>query len=76
MTQTDPVNEHDYDAFLSAGGSRLRESAIRKMGAVLALGKDLVSFAPGYPDESLFPWEEFRDIAQQLLSGTDGKVLQ
>ena len=55
------------ETFLSAEGARLRESAIRKMGALLAQSKDLVSFAPGYPAEDLFPWEEFRGIAEELL---------
>lgn len=66
----------NYEQFLSAQGGRLRESAIRKMGAMLAQRKDLVSFAPGYPAEELFPWESFREIAQDLLAGDDGKVLQ
>ncbi len=66
----------NYELFLSAQGGRLRESAIRKMGAVLAQTKDLVSFAPGYPSEDLFAWSAFREIAHELLSGDDGKVLQ
>lgn len=66
----------NYEAFLSAQGMRLRESAIRKMGAVLTQTKDLVSFAPGYPSEDLFAWDAFRDIANEVLSGADGKVLQ
>ena len=66
----------NYSAFLSQSGLALQESAIRTMGTVLAQIPDVVSFAPGYPDESMFPWEEFRDIAAHLLSGTDGAVLQ
>jgi len=66
----------DYDRFLSATGRNLHESAIRKMGTVVANGEDLVSFAAGYPDPTTFPWDEFRDIAAELLSGSDPDVLQ
>ncbi len=64
------------ESFLSEQGAALRESAIRKMGALLAQPKDLVSFAPGYPDEELFPWTDFREIADELLASKDGRVLQ
>jgi 2-aminoadipate transaminase len=43
---------------------------------VLAGAKDIVSFAPGYPAEDAFPWDAFRAIAQELLAGADGSVLQ
>jgi 2-aminoadipate transaminase len=66
----------DYEQFLSRTGRGLRESAIRKMGTVLAGSRDLVSFAPGYPAEDMFAWDEFAEIARQLLGGTDGTVLQ
>ena len=39
----------NYDAFFSRSAERMRESAIRKMGTVLAQGRDIISFAPGYP---------------------------
>lgn len=68
-----PVN---YDQFFSRSGNAMRESAIRKMGTVLADARDMVSFAPGYPGESTFPWEAFRGIADDLLRGRDGSVLQ
>jgi 2-aminoadipate transaminase len=64
------------DSFLSAEGARLRESAIRKMGALVAQSKDLVSFAPGYPAEDLFPWAELQEIAAALLGNKDGRALQ
>jgi 2-aminoadipate transaminase len=66
----------NYESFLSAQGLRLRESAIRKMGAVLAQSGDLVSFAPGYPAEDLFPWEAFAEISGELMRSRDGKALQ
>jgi 2-aminoadipate transaminase len=52
----------------------MRESAIRRAGDVRA--PDLVSLAPGFPDPTLFAWDEFRDIAQSLLDGRDPAVLQ
>ena len=58
----------NFDQFLSRAGESMQESAIRKMGAMLAGAHDMVSFAPGYPDDAMFPWEEFRGIADELLS--------
>jgi 2-aminoadipate transaminase len=66
----------DYEKFLSLTGRQLTESAIRRMGTVVARSGDLVSFAPGYPDPSLFPWEELRDISSALLESRDGQTLQ
>jgi 2-aminoadipate transaminase len=66
----------DYERFLSSTGRQLHESAIRRMGTVVARGTDVVSFAPGYPDPTLFPFAELRAIAGELLSGSDGSVLQ
>ena len=37
----------DYEQFLSPTGRNLSESAIRKMGTVVARTQDLVSFAAG-----------------------------
>jgi 2-aminoadipate transaminase len=66
----------DYDKYLSKTGRELHESAIRRMGTVVARAQDLVSFAPGYPDPALFPWGELHDIAGRLLTGGDGSTLQ
>jgi len=67
----------NYGRFLSATGSQLTESAIRRMGTVVARAtSDLVSFAPGYPAAELFPWEDLRDISSELLSGSDPNTLQ
>jgi 2-aminoadipate transaminase len=66
----------NYDQFLSRAAERMKESAIRKMGTVLASGRDVISFAPGYPAPDTFPWTEFREIADELLTGADGSVLQ
>jgi len=66
----------NYDGFLSRAAEHMKGSAIRKMGTVLALAKDIISFAPGYPAPETFAWTEFQDIARELLSGRDGSVLQ
>jgi 2-aminoadipate transaminase len=66
----------DYEKFLSQTGRQLTESAIRRMGTVVGRSGDLVSFAPGYPDPSLFPWDELRDISKVLLESHDGNTLQ
>jgi 2-aminoadipate transaminase len=66
-----------YDRFLSPVGRLLHESAFRRMGTLVARAKgDLVSFAPGYPDSTLFPWDELREISASLLTGADGSTLQ
>src|SRR3954470_15610157 len=64
----------DYDRYFCRGSRAMRESAIRRAGDVRA--PDLISFAPGFPDPALFAWDEFRDIAEGLLDGSDPGVLQ
>jgi 2-aminoadipate transaminase len=66
----------NYDGFLSRAAERMKESAIRRMGTLLAHGADIVSFAPGYPAAETFAWAEFQEITRELLAGTDGSVLQ
>ena len=66
----------NYESFLSRAGGLMRESAIRQMGSVLSKSQDMVSFAPGYPAEDIFPWQAFSEITRELLTGTDGSVLQ
>jgi 2-aminoadipate transaminase len=65
-----------YEKYLSPAGRQLHESAIRRMGTVVARAPDMVSFAAGYPDPASFPWQEFREIVDALLSGADAGVLQ
>ncbi len=66
----------DYQQFFSRAAARMTGSAIRLMGGVAAQNRDIISFAPGYPAPDTFAWEEFQAIAQELLSGRDGSVLQ
>ena len=65
-----------YERFLSPTGRQLQESAIRRMGTVIARAADMVSFAAGYPDPASFPGEELRELADGLLAGRDASVLQ
>jgi 2-aminoadipate transaminase len=65
-----------YDQFLSTAAGKMQQSAIRKMGAVVGSGRDVISFAPGYPAPDTFPWDAFGDIAAELLRSRDGAVLQ
>lgn len=66
----------DYNTFLSPTGRQLHESAIRRMGTVIARTSDVVSFAAGYPDATMFPWNDLRAIANELLTGADSTTLQ
>ena len=66
----------DYDRFLSRAAGLMQESAIRRMGTLLAQKRDIISFAPGYPAPETFPWDEFQEIARELLTGKDATVLQ
>jgi 2-aminoadipate transaminase len=66
----------DYDGFFSSAGRQMQGSAIRRMGTVVARESGLVSFAPGYPDPTMFPWADLTAIATRLLDGKDGSTLQ
>jgi 2-aminoadipate transaminase len=66
----------DYDCCFSSAARTMQASAIRKMGGLGGRVPDLISFAPGFPAPELFAWEEFRDVAQSVLSGSDPSVLQ
>ena len=66
----------NYDDFLSQAASGMQESAIRRMGTILAHNRDLISFAPGYPAPETFPWDAFSEITRELLNGSHGNALQ
>ena len=66
----------DYERFFSKAAIKSQGSAIRKMGVMAVRVPDMISFAPGYPDPEVYAWEEFREIAAELLSGKDASVLQ
>jgi 2-aminoadipate transaminase len=64
------------DKHLSRAARAMHASAIRKVGDVGLSSRDVISLAPGYPDPTLFAWEEIRAIAGSILTGTDPTVLQ
>jgi len=66
----------NYDDFLSHSAEQMKESAIRRMGTVLAQSRNIISFAPGYPAPDTFAWNDFTEITRDLLTGADGSVLQ
>jgi len=66
----------DFNDRLSRAALQMQESEIRKMGTVEARVKDLISFAGGHPDSTTFAWDDYRSIAADVLSGSDGSVLQ
>lgn len=66
----------NYDPFFSQSARGMRESAIRQMGSLLAQGRELISFAPGYPAEDQFPWQLLKEITQDLLDSREGGLLQ
>jgi len=66
----------NHDQFLSRAAEKMQQSAIRKMGTVLASGRDIISFAPGYPAPETFPWTDFQAIAAEILGAKDGSALQ
>lgn len=66
----------NYDDFLSRAAAGMQESAIRRMGSILAQNRDLISFAPGYPAPETFPWADFSEITRELLNGSHASALQ
>jgi 2-aminoadipate transaminase len=66
----------NHESFLSTAAVRMKESAIRRMGRLLAANRDVISFAPGYPAPDTFPWEAFAGMAADLLGSHEPGVLQ
>src|SRR4051812_43588775 len=66
----------NHTQFLSSAAAGMKESAIRRMGSIIAAGRDIISFAPGYPAPDTFPWDEFSGIAADLLGSREPGVLQ
>ena len=66
----------NYGRFLSRAAATMQESPIRKMGTLSVRTPDVISFAPGYPAPDVFPWDEFREITNELLTARDGATLQ
>jgi 2-aminoadipate transaminase len=66
----------EFERHLSHAARAMHASAIRKAGDIGLASRDVISLAPGYPDPSLFAWDEIREIARSILNGADPSVLQ
>lgn len=66
----------NHDQFLSSAAGKMEQSAIRRMGTVIASKTDIISFAPGYPAPDTFAWDDFREILNDLFGGREASVLQ
>ncbi len=66
----------NYEHFFSHAALQSKGSAIRKMGVMAVRVPDMISFAPGYPDPAVYAWDQFRDIAAELLGSRQSSVLQ
>jgi 2-aminoadipate transaminase len=64
----------DVERFLSPAGRELHASAIRRMGTVVARRPDVISVAAGYPAPELFPLDDLRAIAADLLAGSGDAI--
>lgn len=63
-----------YERFFSSAAAQMKESAIRRMGTMIAARREVISFAPGYPAPDTFAWDEFREIVDGLLNSRDPGV--
>lgn len=54
----------------------MKESAIRAIQKKIIGKTDLVSFAAGLPDGSLFPLEQIRNLTDNMLATQGTKALQ
>lgn len=66
----------NHEQFLSTAAGKMEQSAIRRMGTVVASKTDIISFAPGYPAPETFAWDDFREILNDLFGGREASVLQ
>lgn len=65
-----------WDSLYAKRAARMRASEIRELLKLLDQ-PDVISFAGGIPDTSLFPAEAFRNAYAEILSGEEaGKALQ
>jgi 2-aminoadipate transaminase len=54
---------NNYSRFLANRTSRMRSSEIREI-LKLTEGKNVISFAGGFPDSSLFPLDKISEITR------------
>jgi 2-aminoadipate transaminase len=65
----------DFDAFFTRATRGAERSVIREM-LKLAGRSDVISFAPGLPDPSVFPVDEVRQAVAQVLRTAPSRALQ
>jgi 2-aminoadipate transaminase len=66
---------NNYSRFLANRTSRMRSSEIREI-LKLTEGKDVISFAGGFPDPSLFMLDEINKITNETIKNHGDKALQ
>ncbi|KDR96487.1 2-aminoadipate transaminase [Peptoclostridium litorale DSM 5388] len=56
--------------------NEVKASAIRSVGKIIAQKKDVISFAAGLPDPSLFPFDEIYGVTDKILKENPAQALQ
>lgn len=56
--------------------NEVKASDIRAVGKIIAQKKDVISFAAGLPDPSLFPFDEIREVTDKILKENPAQALQ
>ncbi len=69
------VGSMNYDEFFSADAGVLRSSIIRQLTG-LVNQPDVISFAAGSPNATMFPVEQLREIFDELVEREKGKLFQ
>ncbi|MCA9178243.1 MAG: PLP-dependent aminotransferase family protein [Planctomycetales bacterium] len=65
----------NFDSLLSRAARSIKASEIREI-LKLTRGKEIISFAGGLPDPSVFPAEDLADCAATVLRGRGASALQ
>jgi 2-aminoadipate transaminase len=66
----------DYSKYYSNLAKRIKASEIREILAILKTKRDVISFAGGIPDPTLFPKQELVEIARDVIEQYGDDALQ
>lgn len=66
----------DYSRYYSRLARSIKASEVRELLAVISRRKDVISFAGGIPDPTLFPIEELAEIAREVIKSKGNIALQ
>ena len=66
----------DYSKYYSNLAKRIKASEIRELLAILKTKRDVISFAGGIPDPTLFPKQELVEIARDVIEQYGNDALQ